>query len=289
MIIMFLLSAKQPNDSKISVLLLKAMLRCTNFVKNSNSLPPFTAKSTIGQPFIELTEVGSTNIYAMEQVQANMAGHGTVFFAHTQTAGKGQQGKSWVTEPGTNITMSVVLDCSPLSITQLFELSLTISVACQDFFSRYAPEETSIKWPNDIYWRDRKAGGILIENSIRGDKWQWAVVGIGINLNQSVFPDTLKNPVSLKQITGRHFDTRVLAKALCDCIETRYRQLIGEGAEELLVYYNHCLYKKDKPVTLKKNNIVFSCTIKGVAETGDLIVAGGLQESFRFGEIEWVI
>ena len=289
MIIMFLLSAKQPNDSKISVLLLKAMLRCTNFVKNSNSLPPFTAKSTIGQPFIELTEVGSTNIYAMEQVQANMAGHGTVFFAHTQTAGKGQQGKSWVTEPGTNITMSVVLDCSPLSITQLFELSLTISVACQDFFSRYAPEETSIKWPNDIYWSDRKAGGILIENSIRGDKWQWAVVGIGINLNQSVFPDTLKNPVSLKQITGRHFDTRVLAKALCDCIETRYRQLIGEGAEELLVYYNHCLYKKDKPVTLKKNNIVFSCTIKGVAETGDLIVAGGLQESFRFGEIEWVI
>ncbi len=265
------------------------LAHCANFVKNSNSLPRFMPKTAIGLPFIELTEVGSTNIYAMEQIQANMAAHGTTFFALSQTAGKGQLGKSWVTEPGTNITMSVVLDCSALSITQLFELSLTISIACYDFFSTYAPEETSIKWPNDIYWRDRKAGGILIENSIRGDKWLWAVVGIGINLNQARFPETLKNPVSLKQITGKHFDTISLTKELCSCLETRYREWMSDGFQNLLSFYNSRLYKKGQPVTLKKGNIVFPCTIKGVSANGDLLVDGGLQESFQFGEVKWVI
>src|SRR5476651_129681 len=229
--------------------------RCTNFGKNSNSLPPFPAKSTIGNPFIELTEVESTNIYAMEQVQANMAAHGTVFFAFSQTAGKGRQGRNWVADPGMNITLSAVLDCSALSLTQLFELSLLVSMACHDFFCVYAPEETTIKWPNDLYWRDRKAGGILIENIIRGDNWLWAIVGIGINLNQVSFPDSLKNPVSLKQITGKNFDAVVLAKELCACLETRYLEWTTEGIRAIHNKYNALLYKTGEQVTLKKNNI----------------------------------
>ncbi len=262
---------------------------CANFVKNSNSLPPFFAKSTIGQPFIELTEVESTNIYAMEQVQANMAAHGTSFFALSQTAGKGQHGKSWIAEPGANITLSVVFDCSSQSITQLFELSLLVALACHDLFSAYAGEETSIKWPNDIYWRDRKAGGILIENVIRGDKWPWAIVGIGLNVNQVVFPEMLKNPVSLKQITGKNLDTRSLARELCERLELRYKDWMEKGAAFLLDQYNNRLYKRGQSVSLKKGNIVFISTIKGVSMGGELLTEGGMQDSFRFGEIEWVL
>jgi BirA family biotin operon repressor/biotin-[acetyl-CoA-carboxylase] ligase len=260
-----------------------------NFVKNTTSLLPFTAKTDIGEPFVELTEVESTNIYAMERVQANMAAHGSAYFAHTQTAGKGQLGKKWLSEPGSNLILSVVLDGSPFLITQLFELSLVVSLACHDFFSGYAGDETSIKWPNDIYWRDRKAGGILIENIIRGEKWIASVVGIGININQTTFPDNLKNPVSLKQITGNVFDSVQLAKELCRHLQFRYSAWVGGEAKKLLAYYNQCLFKKGATVSLKKNNIIFPCTIDSVNAAGDLVVSNGMMQQFQFGEVEWIL
>ncbi len=251
-------------------------------------MPPLAAKSTIGQPFIELSEVGSTNIYAMERVQANLAAHGTSFFAHNQTAGKGQRGKSWIVEPGTHIALSVIVDCSFLSLSNPFPISVMAAVACHDFFSRYAPSETYIKWPNDLYWRDRKAGGILIENQVRGNIWQWGVVGIGINLNQAGFPDSLLNPVSLKQITGRPFNTVEMAKELCSDLEKRYQQLKHGGDEDLLTEYTHHLFMCGQEVRLKKNNMAFPCFIKGVSAGGELLVSGCMQDSFRFGEVEWV-
>ena len=252
-------------------------------------MPPITAKSTIGQPFIELTEVESTNIYAMDRVQANLAAHGISFFAHNQTTGRGQRGKSWIAEKGANITMTVVLDCSFLSLANQFPLSAMTALACHDFFSRYAVEETYIKWPNDLYWRDRKAGGILIETQIRANIWQWGVVGIGINLNQTGFPESLFNPVSLKQITGKDFNTVEMAKELCTCLESRYQQLKKDGGEDQLIQYNQYLYKREQEIKLKKNNIVFNCLLKGVSAQGELLVSGGLQDSFRFGEVEWQV
>ena len=252
-------------------------------------MPPLAAKSTVGQPFIELSDVESTNIYAMQCVQANLAAHGITFFAHNQTAGRGQHGKSWIIEPGCNITMSVIVDCSFLSLSTPFPLSVMAALASHDFFSNYAPEETYIKWPNDLYWRDRKAGGILIENQVRGNIWQWGVVGIGINLNQVRFPESLLNPVSLKQITGKEFQTVEMAKELCQCIENRYQQLKEGFFEDLLIQYNQHLFKRGLEVKLKKNNIVFNCLIKGVSAGGELLVSGGLQDSFRFGEVTWEV
>jgi BirA family biotin operon repressor/biotin-[acetyl-CoA-carboxylase] ligase len=252
-------------------------------------LPPSVAKTAIGQPFIELTEVESTNIYAMEQLQANMAAHGAGFFAHDQTGGKGQHGKSWVAERGMHIALSVIIDPSFLSIAQQFRLSVAMALGAYDLFTKYAGDETKIKWPNDIYWRDRKAGGILIENQLKGNNWQGSVVGIGINLNQVVFPATLTNPVSLKQITGQNFNTVETAKELCSCLDTRYRQLQGSPFENLLKEYNSHLYKAGEEVKLKKGNIVFPCTVKTVSATGELLVSGGPQESFRFGEITWPV
>jgi len=250
-------------------------------------LSPLAAKSTIGQPFIELSEVESTNIYAMERVQANLAAHGIAFFAHNQTAGKGQRGKTWVSEPGTNISLTVVLDCSFLSLSNQFPLSVMAALASHDFLSSHVPQEICIKWPNDLYWRDRKAGGILIENQVRGNIWQWGVVGIGINLNQVSFPERLLNPVSLKQVTGRNFNTVEMAKELCDCLENRYQQLKQGSFEGLLMQYNQYLFKRGGEVKLKKNNMVFDCVVKGVSATGELLVSGALQDSFRFGEVSW--
>ncbi|MEO8171657.1 MAG: biotin--[acetyl-CoA-carboxylase] ligase [Sediminibacterium sp.] len=250
---------------------------------------PSDVKSTIGQPFNELTVVESTNIYAMDRLQANLAVHGSAFFAHAQTAGKGQRGKTWLTEPGSNIAMSVIMDCSFLSLSNQFRLSVMVAVATHDLFNKYATDETFIKWPNDLYWRDRKAGGILIESQVKGNHWPAAVVGIGMNINQTRFSEMLHNPVSLKQITGKEHDTVTLAKELCDCLEQRFVQLKNGGFEALLAYYNKYLFKRGEKVRLKNNSAAFYCTIKGVSADGELEVLNGPKESFRFGEVEWLI
>lgn len=260
-----------------------------NFVKNSNSLASENVKQPIGQPFVELSETDSTNIYAMTHIQHNMATHGSVFFAHRQWAGKGQHGKKWVTEAGQNIIMSAVIDPKPLIQGQQFRLSVAVALACYDFFSGYAGEETAIKWPNDIYWRDRKAGGILIENQLRGHNWQWAVAGIGMNINQVLFDAALLNPVSLKQITGKSFDPIRLAKELCTHLDTRLSQLEHDCFEVLLTAYNEHLFRKGEIIHLKKESSRFACTLSGVNEQGELLVENGPSDRFQFGEISWII
>jgi BirA family biotin operon repressor/biotin-[acetyl-CoA-carboxylase] ligase len=248
---------------------------------------------TIGHPFIQLDEIDSTNNYAFARLQANMAEHGTVIFARKQTAGKGQRGKVWNSEPGANIILSVILDTSFLSTVQQFPLSIAVALAVHDFFSKYAGDESKIKWPNDIYWRDRKAGGILIENSITSQlsgigSWRWAIAGIGININQTLFPKQLTNPVSLKQITGKDFKVEDLAKELCNCLEYRYGQLKKRKTKELLQQYNEHLYKLHQTVRLKKGNAAFNCNIEGVNRHGELLVNGTGKDSFIFGEVKWI-
>jgi len=226
----------------------------------------------------------------MAQAHAGMASHGTQFFAYDQWAGKGQRGKSWTSVPGENIILSTVLQPVNLPITQPFALSATVALACWDLFSSYAgPEETRIKWPNDLYWRDRKAGGILIENSYLGSRWAWAIAGTGININQTLFPETARNPVSLKQITGRPFDVVGLARELGSWLDRRYDQLMAGGAISLLEEYNSRLFRRGERVRLKKDNAVFETVVTGVASTGLLLTRDTLEREFNFGEVEWVI
>lgn len=250
-------------------------------------LSPNSIIHPVGKPFIELLSVDSTNNYAMAQLQSGDAQHGTAWFAYSQTAGKGQRGKQWHTLPGQNITMSVALNTNGLAVSGQFYLSAAIALAVHDSFSKYAGSESCVKWPNDIYWNDRKAGGILIENIIRGNNWQWAVAGTGININQTQFGENALRPVSLKQITGKTFDVIALAKELCANIDNRFTQLL-QDKETILNQYNSILYKKDKTVRLKKDNIAFEATIKEVLPTGQLRVEGAAWDTFNFGEVEWM-
>ncbi|HEU5168401.1 MAG TPA: biotin--[acetyl-CoA-carboxylase] ligase [Chitinophagaceae bacterium] len=261
---------------------------------------PF-AGNPIGKPFIELRSIDSTNKYAMALVHVDIlpdgqceAQHGMAIFSHEQTAGKGQRGKNWASEKGSNIALSILLNPYPLSIQSQFKLSVCIAISTFELFSKYAGDETRIKWPNDLYWCDRKAGGILIENVIQSSQstvgsWEWAVVGIGININQSFFDPDLANPVSLKQITGKNYEPVGLAKELCSIIEKNYQILIAGNFEILFNQYQTHLYKKDEKVKLKKGNRVFETTIKRVSEAGQLITQHSIEERFEFGEVEWII
>lgn len=257
--------------------------------------------------FIELQSVDSTNNYARGLIHCQLARHGMAIYAHEQTAGKGQRGKSWITEKNANLIVSIIIQPAPLELTQQFWLSACVAVAVQDFFSAYAGDDTKIKWPNDLYWQDRKAGGMLIESVVRSlpgrqagsgpeggnassiAQWDWAIAGIGVNINQTVFSPNLPNPVSLKQITGKEFNPVTLAKEFCIIMEEYFRQLITKGFTGIYDQYNHHLYKRNEPVRLKKDNRVFEATIKYVSPSGKLIVQHSVEEEFDFGQVEWLL
>jgi BirA family biotin operon repressor/biotin-[acetyl-CoA-carboxylase] ligase len=253
-------------------------------------LPQPPVIGAFGSPFIELQSVDSTNNYALGLVHAGMAQHGMAVFGHEQSAGKGQRERSWITEKNANVLLSIVADPAPLMLADQFRLSMSTALAIHEFFKNYAGDETRIKWPNDLYWQDRKAGGILIESVIGGEqRWKWAVIGIGININQVSFPRELPNPVSLKQITGKHFDTIEMAKEVCRYSEKYFRMLMNKDFDTIHGLYNSILYKKDQTVKLKKGNRVFEATIKYVLSSGELVVQHAAEEVFRVGDVEWVI
>ena len=248
----------------------------------------------IGLPFTELTEVDSTNIYAMNQVKTNLAGHGAAFLAQKQWAGKGQMGKVWEAESGQNILLSVVLDPKKLvfngSELEPSIVSMLIAVGCFNFFITYAGDETRIKWPNDIYWRDRKAAGILIENSFRGPIWQWSVAGMGVNINQTEFGTGLQKAVSLKQMTGKTFQVPALAKELCSHIEAALQMVVDKGPGTLLELYNNALYKKGEQVQLDIEGKKITATICRVLSNGHLEIEteNGSKQSHALGAIQWL-
>ena len=201
-------------------------------------MSPATPIITLGEPLIELSEIDSTNMYAMEQIHAQKALSGSVYQTDFQTNGKGQHGRIWESHRGENLLCTYVLELNALKQgknwvpSEQLGLSGAIALGAQAFFMEFAGEETKIKKPNDIYWRDRKAGGILIENIVRGTDWTWTVIGIGLNINQTQFSNEAGNPVSLKQITGKHWDIKAMQKKLADTLSASLNLWLTE--EELL-------------------------------------------------------
>jgi BirA family biotin operon repressor/biotin-[acetyl-CoA-carboxylase] ligase len=211
------------------------------------------------------------------------------FAALEQTAGKGQRNKSWTAQPGKNIALSVIIKTDALKPAQQFLLSMAVAMAAYDFIKKYVRTEITIKWPNDLYWRNKKAGGILIENVFSGSKWKWAVAGVGINVNQINFNRNLPNPVSLKQITDREFDITKVTGELYEKILQRTEKLFDTPPEKLLKEYNRRLYCLNQQVKFKKDNLTFKTTITGVTPHGQLQTKDAIERSFDFGDVEWVL
>ena len=201
-------------------------------------MSPATPNVILGAPLIELSTIDSTNIYAMAKIKEGLAKSGSCFRADFQTQGKGQHGRVWESSKGQNILCSYILELKKLdalkkwSPTDQIGFSAAIALGIRAFFDAYTNGDTKIKRPNDIYWRDRKAGGILIENLLKGKEWTWAVIGIGININQTVFSPEAPNPVSLKQITGLDWDILSLQEALSKALTKSVQDWLMEGDEK---------------------------------------------------------
>ena len=242
---------------------------------------------TAGSPFIELQSVDSTNNYATAQVHAGMARHGTSVFAHEQNKGKGQRNKQWITQKSANIILSVVLEPQGLGLHQFFLFSRAMALGVFHFFNKEAGEQTSIKWPNDIMWCDRKAGGILIENILHGTQWKFAIVGVGLNINQTDFGPLENRAVSLQQVTGKQYDAVTMAKELSGYLLAAF-DLLKTEPEAIKTQYHQALYKQGQKVKLKKGSRVFEATIIGVTDEGLLKVHHATEELLEVGSVEWV-
>jgi BirA family biotin operon repressor/biotin-[acetyl-CoA-carboxylase] ligase len=208
-------------------------------------LSPATPNILLGAPLIELSTIDSTNIYAMAQIKAGLAKSGSCFTADFQTNGKGQHGRVWESSKGQNLLCSYILELNTLDALKNWTpadqigFSAAIALGARAFFAAFAGSETKIKKPNDIYFSDRKAGGILIENLVRGQEWTWAVIGIGMNINQTEFsPAALNsvssNPISLQEITNQSWDIKKMQEHLSDALNDAIHDWLQFGEEATL-------------------------------------------------------
>lgn len=195
-----------------------------------------------------------------------------VVCAGKQTAGIGQQGNVWVSEPYKNLTFSIILKPTFISAADQYQLTMTFAVAVADAVTELLPnEKTYIKWPNDIYVGDRKICGILASNQIKQDFVALTICGIGLNVNQTLFPDCVPNPVSLKMADGQERDTDSVLHLVLDKLQKRYKEL-HSGINNIEEQYLSLLYRRgiEASYQYKGHNILG--TILGINQFGHLIL-----------------
>jgi BirA family biotin operon repressor/biotin-[acetyl-CoA-carboxylase] ligase len=239
--------------------------------------------------FTILDDVESTNNYAMAQLHEGLAVHGQAWFARHQWGGRGQRGNNWLSKKDENLIMTVVLKPSNIFKSNLFLFNMAVAGICHRFFANVAGAATTLKWPNDIYYNDRKAGGILIENVFSSKEWNWAVVGIGINVNQINFDEANKNATSLRNICNQVFDPIELAKKLYLELMQGTADITDVSMGYYFDYYNKHLYKRGEIAKLKKDNIIFNTCIKEVNTQGQLVTLDAIERHFASGEIKWLL
>jgi BirA family biotin operon repressor/biotin-[acetyl-CoA-carboxylase] ligase len=244
----------------------------------------------LGVPLIRLNQVDSTNSYAGRLIKSGDALEGTVILAEVQTLGRGQKGNTWESRKGMNLTFSFILMPAFLEAHRHFYLLMSISMGILDLL-RQEGIKTQVKWPNDMVSEGRKIGGILIENSIRGNSLSSSVVGIGLNVNQSRFAFAGGNPTSMKLELGRAIDRENLfadaIRHLTAWIDRLYRKewrMIQES------YLQH-LFQFDEWADYTDAAGDFRGRIRGVLEGGELSVEkqhGGVHH-YRFKEIAYKV
>ena len=185
---------------------------------------------TFPVPLIHLEETDSTNNYLQTLCAQQKVEELTTVVADFQTSGRGQRGNSWESEPLKNLLFSFVLFPDFLEARCQFLVSQIISLAIKEELSTYT-EDISIKWPNDIYWKDKKICGMLIENDLTGVHISRSITGIGINVNQETFCSDAPNPVSLKQINGQSYDCPQILASVMKRIKTYYNLLATGKAD----------------------------------------------------------
>ena len=209
--------------------------------------------------------------------------------AETQFAGRGQSQNSWHSEPGKNLTFSILLHPRFLAVSHQFELNIAISLAVNDVLKAYFGDRATIKWPNDCYIDGHKIGGILIENIVQGTVLKHAIIGMGINVNQSDFPAAIQNVTSFSKILHTDYDLNDLKNEICRSVEARYLQLKAGKKDALLADYLDNLYLLNKRAPYRTQDGEVEGIITGISPEGFLLLETeeGVQQ-YGVKEVEFL-
>lgn len=212
-------------------------------------------------------------------------------YSHRQTAGRGQRGNHWESEPGKNITATLLFHPSEFPACDQFAISEAVALAVVDFLEGYGVK-AKIKWPNDIYVEDKKICGILVEHTVMGSNIMRTIAGMGININQREFLSDAPNPVSMTQLTGLDHDLEEAVANLAKALEKRIAAL---RMPEILhgSFLDH-LWRKDKRYHKfydRNSNEPIRAKIIDVKANGLLTLetSEGDTREFAFKEVEFIL
>ena len=228
---------------------------------------------------MHIDETDSTNRWLREQGgEENM-----VVWADYQTAGRGCGTNHWESERGKNLTFSMLLHPHDVPAQKQFRISRAISLAICKALGQHIGD-LSIKWPNDIYWRDGKIGGILIEVTLQGNKVKDCIIGIGLNINQRVFRSDAPNPVSMWQICEQETDCEQLLQEILQAFQ---EYMCKSNKDE----YQSMLYRRKGFHPYADKDGAFMAEIIDVEDDGHLLLRddNGQLRRYAFKEVTFII
>lgn len=241
-------------------------------------------------PLIHISETSSTNSYLQTFCAKEKAGEFTTVVADFQTSGRGQRGNSWESDPAKNLLFSFVLFPEFLEARRQFLISQLASLAIKEELETYITD-VSIKWPNDIYWKEKKICGILIENDLMGCNLSQSIAGIGININQEAFYGPAPNPVSIYQITGKRYDSFEILRNIMLRVQSYYDLLKKGDTLPIVTRYEKSLFRKEGMHRYKDADGEFLARIVCVEPEGRLILEDERQtkRGYMFKKVEYLL
>ena len=243
----------------------------------------------VGNKSIYLPTCQSTNDEAALLLRQESVAEGTLIVTDYQTAGRGQRGNQWLSQPAENLTFSLILKPSFLIASEQFCLNVAVSLGVFDGLEPLLGDGLKIKWPNDLYFKNQKLGGILIENNLQGSRLETSIVGIGLNVNQINFENL--NATSLRCINGKTTELPELLGELLIKLEENYLLLRNGHYNRLKMRYLHNLFRyQEQNLFQDAQQRTFAGTIMGINETGKLAInSQNKLHYFDFKEISYVI
>lgn len=235
---------------------------------------------------IKVNATDSTNLHLKRLIADEPLSDYTVLVANEQTLGRGQAGTKWLSEPGKNLTFSILKKFHAWPVTSQYMISMATSLAIYDALTSFYIPNLAIKWPNDILSGNTKIAGILIENTLKGNFIDRSVIGVGLNVNQDSFGD-LANVSSLKLLTGKTHNLDVLLESIVQHMKLVFLSFEKNDSEIIESRYHDVLFRKGIQSTFEVNGEFVQGTIRGVTNSGKLLIGfkDGSSKEYSLKEI----
>ena len=242
------------------------------------------------QNILKISETDSTNLYLRKLLNDSDLPNFFCISADFQTSGRGQQGTTWQSNRGENLLFSFLIHSEKIPLDKQFFLSEIVSIGICNALKN-SGLDAKIKWANDIFYQDKKLAGILIETIISGDKMKYAIVGVGLNVNQIEFSENLPHAISLRQILGKEVDCQAILENILMKISVLFENFDVNNSDDLQKKYFNLLYRNSGYYLFEEKNEKIYAKILSVDSDGclKLLTDKGLEKSFYFKEVKFCL